>query len=172
MALRPMHYATCVAAKVPPGELALVAFSVHSTGVDQILIRKEWFDMALAQIESKFKFPAYDLPQNVAFENKALQQQRQPLSVPPVTQSLPQPAVSFAPPPHPHTLPSDDIDIDCAEGRLVEQKFKGNKGKAVGWKEKEELVKEKEKKATDASIISDSNLGQALSREKDRRKFT
>jgi hypothetical protein len=129
--------------------------------------------VALAQIESKFKFPAYDHPQNVAFENKALQQQqRQPLPVPPVTQSLPQPAVSFAPPPHPHTLPSDDIDIDYAEGRLVEQKSEGNKGKAVGWKEKEELVKEKEKKATDASIISDSNLGQALSREKDRRKFT
>jgi hypothetical protein len=151
--------AACVAAKVPPGELALVAFSVHSTGVDQILIRKEWFDMALAQTESKF--PAYDLPQNVTFENKALQQQRQLLPVPP--QSLPQPAVSFAPPPHPHTPPSDDNDY--AEGRLVEQKFKGNKGKAVGWKEKEELVKEKEKKATDASIISDSNLGQALSRE-------
>ena len=154
--------AACVAAKVPPGELALVAFSVHSTGVDQILIRKEWFDMALAQTESKF--PAYDLPQNVTFENKALQQQqRQPLPVLPVTQSLPQPAVSFAPPPHPHTPPSDDIDIDYAEGRHAEQKFKGNKGKAVGWKEKEELVKEK--KATDASIINDSNLGQALSRE-------
>ena len=154
--------AACVAAKVPPGELALVAFSVHSTGVDQILIRKEWFDMALAQTESKF--PAYDLPQNVTFENKALQQQqRQPLLVLPVTQSLPQPAVSFAPPPHPHTPPSDDIDIDYAEGRHAEQKFKGNKGKAVGWKEKEELVKEK--KATDASIINDSNLGQALSRE-------
>jgi hypothetical protein len=156
--------AACVAAKVPPGELALVAFSVHSTGVDQILIRKEWFDMALAQTESKF--PAYDLPQNVTFENKALQQQqRQPLPVPPVTQSLPQQSVSFAPPPHPHTPPSDDIDNDYAEGRLVEQKYKGNKGKVVGWKEKEELVKEKEKKATDASIISDSNLGQALSRE-------
>ena len=156
--------AACVAAKVPPGELALVAFSVHSTGVDQILIRKEWFDMALAQTESKF--PAYDLPQNLTFENKALQQQqRQPLPVPPVTQSLPQPAVSFAPPPHPHTPPSDDFDNEYAEGRLVEQKFKGNKGKVVGWKEKEELVKEKEKKATDASIISDSNLGQALSRE-------
>ena len=157
--------AACVAAKVPPGELALVAFSVHSTGVDQILIRKEWFDMALAQTESKF--PTYDLPQNVTFENKALQQQqRQPLPVPPVTQPLPQPAiVSFALPSNPHTPPSDDIDNDYAEGRLVDQKFKGNKGKVVGWKEKEELVKEKEKKATDASIISDSNLGQALSRE-------
>ena len=153
--------AACVAAKVPPGELALVAFSVHSSGVDQILIRKEWFDMALAQTESKF--PVYDLPQNVTFENKALQQQqqRQPLPVPPVTQ----PAVSFAPPPHPHTPPSDDFDNDYTEGRLVDQKFKGNKGKVVGWKEKEELVKEKEKKATDASIINESNLGQALSRE-------
>ena len=153
--------AACIAAKVPPGELALVAFSVHSTGVDQILIRKEWFDMALAQVESKF--PAYDLPQN--FENKMhQQQQRQPLPVPPVTQPLSQPAiVPFASPPNPHTPPSDDIDNEYAEGRLVEQKFKGHKGKVVGWKEKEELVKEK--KVTDASVISDSSLGQALSRE-------
>jgi hypothetical protein len=30
-------------AKVPPNELALVAFSVHSTGVDQVLVRKEWY---------------------------------------------------------------------------------------------------------------------------------
>ena len=151
--------AACIAAKVPPGELALVAFSVHSTGVDQILIRKEWFDMALAQVESKF--PAYDLPQNVSFENKThQQQQRQPLPVPPVTQST---IVSFAPPANPQTPPSDDIDNDYTEGRLVEQKFKGNKSKVVGWKEKEELVKER--KTTDASVIGDSSLGQALSRE-------
>lgn len=158
--------AACIAAKVPPGELALVAFSVHSTGVDQILIRKEWFDMALAQTESKF--PAYEPPQNVIAENKVQQQQqqRQPLPVPPVTQLLSQPAiVSFAPPPNPHTPPSDDIDNDYADGRLAEQKFKGNKGKVVGWKEKEELVKEKTPKATDASVISESYLGQALSRE-------
>ena len=30
--------AACVAAKVPSGELALVAFSVHASGVDQVLI--------------------------------------------------------------------------------------------------------------------------------------
>ena len=30
--------ATCVAAKVPSGELALVAFSVRATGVDQVFI--------------------------------------------------------------------------------------------------------------------------------------
>ena len=156
--------AACIAAKVPPGELALVAFSVHSTGVDQILIRKEWFDMALAQVESKFP---YDLTQNATFEHKVhQQQQRQPLPAPPLAPPLSQPAiVPFAPPPNPHTPSSDDIDNDYAEGRLVEQKFKGNKGKVVGWKEKEELVKEKEKKATDASVISESSLGQALLRE-------
>ena len=157
--------AACVAAKVPPGELALVAFSVHSTGVDQILIRKEWFEMALVQAESKF--PAYDLTQNVTPENRT-QLQRQPLPVlPTVSQPPSQPAiVSFAPP-NPHTPPSDDVDNDYVEGRLGEQKFKGNKGKVVGWKEKEEPVKDKEKtpKATDASVISESNLGQALSRE-------
>jgi len=164
-------HAACIAAKVSIGELALVAFSVHSSGVDQILIRKEWFDMALAQTESKF--PAYDLLQNVTaplVENKAQQlqhQQRQPLPVPPTVTQPQQAIVSFAPPPNPHTPPSDDIDNDYAEGRHVEQKFKGHKSKAVGWREKEDSVKEKEKtpKATDASVISESNLGQALSRE-------
>ncbi len=47
-------HAACVAAKLPPGELALVAFSVHSSGVDQVLVRKEWFDGALATSLAKF----------------------------------------------------------------------------------------------------------------------
>jgi hypothetical protein len=46
--------AACVAAKVPVGALALVAFSVHSSGVDQILIRREWYDHALAAAPAKF----------------------------------------------------------------------------------------------------------------------
>jgi hypothetical protein len=51
-------HCACVAAKLVPGELALVAFSVHSRGVDQILIRKEWFENALSTVPSKF--PAYE----------------------------------------------------------------------------------------------------------------
>ncbi|KAJ7132530.1 hypothetical protein C8R44DRAFT_978066 [Mycena epipterygia] len=46
-----------VAAKLVPGKSALVAFSMHSGGVDQILIRKEWFENALSTVPSKF--PAY-----------------------------------------------------------------------------------------------------------------
>ena len=34
-------HAACVAAKVPLSELALVAFSVHSSGVDQVLVHNE-----------------------------------------------------------------------------------------------------------------------------------
>ncbi|KAH7107770.1 hypothetical protein BKA62DRAFT_684399 [Auriculariales sp. MPI-PUGE-AT-0066] len=42
--------AACHAAKLEPGELALVAYSVHAHGVDQVLIRKEWFELALSTI--------------------------------------------------------------------------------------------------------------------------
>ena len=40
-------HTACVTAKVPPGKHALVAFSVHSSGVDQVPIRKEWFTGAV-----------------------------------------------------------------------------------------------------------------------------
>ncbi|KAF8163142.1 hypothetical protein B0H34DRAFT_764448 [Crassisporium funariophilum] len=159
-------HAACVAAKVPPGELALVAFSVHYSGVDQILIRKEWFDQALEQAERKF--PIYDLPSAPVIDIKP-QQQRQPLPIPPNApqQQLLQPAsVSFAPPPTSRTPPSDEIDNEYAEGRLGDQKGKAKQGKIVNWKEKEETAKEKEKAPkADAAIINDSSLGQALSRE-------
>ncbi len=52
--------AACVAAKLPAGELALVAFAVHSSGVDQVLIRKEWYDSAFMSTTSKL--PAYTPP--------------------------------------------------------------------------------------------------------------
>lgn len=90
-------HAACIAAKIPPTELALVAFSVHSTGVDQILIRKEWFDSALAQADSKFPLELLPVPpaplptiagtspvisgsESTTNSNKP---QRQPLPVPP-----------------------------------------------------------------------------------------
>jgi hypothetical protein len=46
-----------VASKVPPGELSLVAFSVRSTGVDQIRIHKERLESAL--IITAAKYPAH-----------------------------------------------------------------------------------------------------------------
>ena len=159
-------HAACVAAKVVPGDLALVGFSVHSTGVDQVLIRKEWFDSALAHAESKFPNFVPSTPPSVAAalaENKA---QRQPL--PPLPANLPQShsnTISF--PPRARTPPSDDVDNEYSDGRHPD-KGKGSKaGKAVNWKEKEEIGKKDDKtaKPSDSSLINDSSLGQALSRE-------
>ncbi|KAJ7756874.1 hypothetical protein DFH07DRAFT_919930 [Mycena maculata] len=156
-------HAACVAAKLVPGELALVAFSVHSSGVDQILIRKEWFETALSTVPSKFpKFPAYDgLPpasQIPHMEAKA----RQPAQVSMIS-SLP-----VNPPPRMRTPPSEDGEGDATrEERLHETKGKGAKGKNVNWKEKDDSGKDKDKnpKNSDAALINDSALGQALSRE-------
>jgi hypothetical protein len=151
-------HAACVAAKVPPGELALVAFSVHSSGVDQILIRKEWFDTALSSTPSKF--PSYTLPppSHLPAEPKARQQAQGS-----VMQSVP-----VNPPPRMRTPPSDDGEADVGrdEGRH-ETKGKGAKGKNVNWKEKDDNGKDKDKnlKNSDAALINDSALGQALSRE-------
>lgn len=157
-------HAACVAAKVPSGDLALVAFSVHSTGVDQILIRKEWFDNAL--MSTSAKFPHYQLPQ----------------SPPPIQDSKPQrlvPQVSSNAPPPPapipafvprsRTPPSEDIenDLNRDDSRLPDSKAKGAKGKNVNWKEGGENLKDKEKgaKVSDATLIGESSLGQALTRE-------
>jgi hypothetical protein len=154
-------HAACVAAKVPPSELALVAFSVHSSGVDQILIRKEWYDAALSLAPSKF-------PSHVTQENKSGRQgpgQQQQLQQ---SQHHPSsPALASA---HlaavlgrPRTPPSEDPETDLTrdEGR-TESSRKG-KAKSSGWKDKDE--KGKETKTNDASLIGESALGQALSRE-------
>ena len=148
-------HAACVAAKVPPGELALVAFSVHSTGVDQILIRKEWFDSAMGSALSKF--PSYMLPQGASNGNEA-KNHRQNVSQGPVG-----PGSSMIPPARLRTPPSEDVEADITrdEGR-PESKGKPGKGKNVGWKEGE---KEREKKANDAGIMSDSAITQMLSKE-------
>lgn len=147
-------HAACVAAKVPPGELALVAFSVHSSGVDQILIRKEWFDSALSSAASKF--PPYALPQ-VSQGTLAETKVRQP------SQTL------HAPPTRLRTPPSEDAEGDLTrdEGRLPETKIKNTKGKNVNWKEKDDIAKDRDKntKSNDTALINESALGQALSRE-------
>lgn len=48
----------CVAAKLTPGDLALVAFSVYNRGADQALIRREWYDSAF--MHTSTKFPPFD----------------------------------------------------------------------------------------------------------------
>lgn len=154
-------HAACIAAKVPPCELALVAFSVHSSGVDQILIRKEWLDTALMSAPSKF--PPFALPQSSQVPpsgntNKGQRQLSQLVSQPPAAVNVP--------PPRLRTPPSEDVENDFAreEGRSQENKGKGNKGKNVGFVDNGR-DKDKNAKPNDSALINDSALGQALSRE-------
>lgn len=155
-------HAACVAAKVPPGELALVAFSVHSSGVDQILIRKEWLDNALVFTPSKF--PIHAIPHSSippVLESKLQPQTTQLLFSGP--QSQPRGNNTYAP--RSRTPPSDaEGDYNREDGRLPDTKGKGVKGKNVNWKEKDDS-KEKAPKTNDAVLINDSSLGQALTRE-------
>lgn len=148
-------HAACVAAKVPPGELALVAFAVHSSGVDQILIRKEWFDTASLMAPSKL--PEYVLPPSVAASDSRGQR---PLPQPSSVAAIPGP--SHALPPRSRTPGSEDVEGDFTrdDGR-GDSKSKVGK-KSGNWKEKEDPSKNGR---SDATILNDSSLGQALSRE-------
>ncbi|KAJ7197192.1 hypothetical protein GGX14DRAFT_471760 [Mycena pura] len=152
-------HAACVAAKLVPGELALVAFSVHSSGVDQILIRKEWFENALTSVPSKYpvlsSLPSAPL---LPAEPKVRQVTQVPMAS----------SVPLNPPPRMRTPPSEDeADAAREEGRIQEPKGKGGKGKNVNWKDKDDNGKDKERnpKAGDAALVNDSPVGQALSRE-------
>jgi len=146
-------HAACVAAKVPPGELALVAFSVHSTGVDQILIRKEWFESAL--IATAVKYPTHLPPhsQGAMIEPKRHLGQNIPTRL--------------------RTPPSEEIegDITHDEIRSADGRGKknpgGSKQKNVVFRDSDENGKDKGRKegGADVALISESALGQALSRE-------
>ncbi|KAI0340485.1 hypothetical protein BDW22DRAFT_1485930 [Trametopsis cervina] len=160
--------AACVAAKVPPGDLALVAFAVHSSGVDQILIRKEWFTSALASTPEKF--PTYAAPAPQAEQRGARQQQ---FFVPPAPQAVPHPAPVQSAPVRPKTPPEEDLEgIDSREdGRVQEFKGRGQKGKNAGWKNNNNNNEEgnsKERdvkgKAVDTSA-ADSPLAVVLTKE-------
>lgn len=153
--------AACVAAKLAPGELALVAFSVHNSGVDQVLIRREWYDAAFMQTSAKF--PPFN-PVQVAPPAP----QRQPQAAPAQTISQPIPSVPI----RLRTPPSEDVDIEHKEEvRAPDTKGKGTKGKNVGWKDKEDSgsgngSRDKGKeKATDSAVLNESPLGLALSKE-------
>ncbi|EJD05746.1 uncharacterized protein FOMMEDRAFT_153084 [Fomitiporia mediterranea MF3/22] len=157
--------AACIAAKLPPGELALVAFSVHSSGVDQVLIRKEWYEAAF--LSTTAKFPPFN-PTMVPPPAPA-QQPRVPQ--PPQVLSQPIPSVPI----RLRTPPSEEIESEQNKEDIRPQdvKGKGPKGKNVGWKDREESNggssgrdkgKEKEK-PSDNGILNESPLGNALSKE-------
>ncbi|KAL0580223.1 hypothetical protein V5O48_001816 [Marasmius crinis-equi] len=167
-------YAACIAAKVTPGELALVAFSVHSSGVDQVLIRREWFDSALNAAQAKF--PPYNVS---AIHHIPLQAQVAP--PPPVAVSEPAPAPAPAaptgrknagssqpvgasgsglqPPARLRTPPSEEIEADIArdDSGRVEIKGKGGKGGKVKFGG--------DKSGSGSADVNESAIGQAITRE-------
>ncbi|TRM62731.1 hypothetical protein BD626DRAFT_498259 [Schizophyllum amplum] len=149
-------HAACIAAKVPPGELALVAFSVHSTGVDQVLIRKEWYDNAFAQVPAKL--PSLAGPAPLSY----LQQANEPKSQRPFL-SGPQNSGVRA-----RTPPSEEVDADVAREEPRQEGRKG-RGKNVNFKDKDENAPEKEKRGGKSSNNDSGNdsssLGQALTKE-------
>jgi hypothetical protein len=154
-------HAACVAAKLPPGELALVAFSVHASGVDQLLIRREWFEQGF--IHCPHKFPIYaPPPQVIAPPPPVVQQPPMPPQPQPIEPRSRQPQ---APPPQPQkalevpparlrTPPSEEVESENTrdEGRPEGSKSR-SKSKNVGWKEKEaaaQAQKERERKEKEA----------------------
>lgn len=158
-------HAACVAAKVPPGELALVAFSVHSTGVDQVLIRKEWYDSAFATTQSKV--PTYGPRAAVppAAEYK-LPPQLQGFTIPPAPQ--PAPVAAVAAPVRGKTPPSEDVEgVDSRdEGRVQEPKGRGQKGKGAAPKNTEDSNRGAEVKGKAAETSAgDSPLASTLTKE-------
>ena len=154
-------HAACVAAKMPPGELALVAFSVHSSGVDQVLIRKDWYDGAFSTTPSKL--PLLNSRSAPVPEPK----QQHP---PAVSYGLPPQGPSQSPaaaiPARAKTPPSEDVEaVDSRdEGRVTEPKGKGQKGR----KNNDEGPKgaEPKGKGPDTSGSgSDTPLASALTKE-------
>ncbi|KZT11432.1 uncharacterized protein LAESUDRAFT_740929 [Laetiporus sulphureus 93-53] len=163
--------AACVAAKVPPGDLALVAFSVHSTGVDQILIRLEWFTSALASAPSRF--PSYTPQPAPAMESKVQRQQLAPVMTGAPLSQLPPPApMAQIQPPRMKTPPSEEVEVDSSRdgsGRGQEPRGKNAKGKNVGWKDKdrEDSGREKDGKSrgSDTAALNETPMGVALTKE-------
>jgi hypothetical protein len=158
-------HAACVAAKLPPGDLAFVAFSVHSSGVDQVLIRREWFESALATAPARFPYhqlipsvPPPQLPQPIVPEKI-----RQPQPIPGSSQMQPQIAMTNANAGgRPRTPTSDNENDFSQDGRHLDGKSKGMKGKNVGW----DSGKEKEKgQKSNVDVGLESALGQMFSRE-------
>ena len=152
-------HAACVAAKVPPGELALVAFSVHSSGVDQVLVRKEkGFDGALAT--SLAKFPsARHLPQASSEpKNHRLQPIQAPVDQPVAEPSNPPPGPRIRTPPS-----AEEVEAEIREESRSGDNRGRSRGKNVGWQEKE--TKENAVKLTETPNGSEAQLSAAISKE-------
>ena len=158
--------AACVAAKVPPGDLALVAFAVHSSGVDQILIRKEWFTSALTSTPEKF--PLYDPPTPQQEPKGARQVQHYG---PPMSQHLLTAAPQHAGPVRAKTPPSEEIEgaDSREEGRGPEPRGRGQKGKNAMWKnnnnDESGSGRDNGKGKAPESASSDSQLAATLTKE-------
>ncbi|EPQ58070.1 hypothetical protein GLOTRDRAFT_104018 [Gloeophyllum trabeum ATCC 11539] len=162
--------AACVAAKVPPGELALVAFSVHSGGVDQVLIRKEWYDSALASVSSRF--PTSVPPVAGPATRGDIGRKRQVQSIQdvhgPLQQSYAAQSVGLsAAPARPRTPPSEEVDSEQAreEGRFQDMKGKAAKGKSVGWKDGDSG---KERAGKEEQALADPSVPSNISKEMKR----
>lgn len=146
-------HAACIAAKLPPGELALVAFSVHNVGVDQILIRKEWFDGALATTTSKLPYPPPEPVQVAAPDMKSSRLSQVQLAT-----------VNISP--RGRVSPSEEVENEYNRDDGRSGDHKGRKGKNVNWNQKDESGREKEKTVkTDMTVVNESNLSQVLTRE-------
>lgn len=159
-------HAACVAAKVPPGELALVAFSVHSGGVDQVLIRKEWYNSAMNSVPAKF--PTYVPPPVQVNEVRVQRPQPPMIPNPQMSQPPPPPAPPLIAPTRAKTPPSEDVegfDSNQGEGRAPEPKGRGQKGgRNVGWKDNNDSGRDAKGKGIDTSGATESSL-QNLSKE-------
>ncbi|KIJ60640.1 hypothetical protein HYDPIDRAFT_98194 [Hydnomerulius pinastri MD-312] len=161
-------HAACVAAKVPPGELALVAFSVHSTGVDQVLVRKEWFESAL--VSAVAKFPPYSQTQ---VPGPAPMDVKPARHVPPAPAtisnpaSLPQQSSSIIPPGRLRTPPSEEIESEMArdEVRAPDSKGKNAKGKNVAFRDRDEGRDKEKNGKPDLGSVSDSGVAQIVAKE-------
>ncbi|KIK98818.1 hypothetical protein PAXRUDRAFT_823420 [Paxillus rubicundulus Ve08.2h10] len=161
-------HAACVAAKLPPGELALVAFSVHSTGVDQVLVRKEWFESAL--LSAVAKFPPYVQPQvpaSAPLDIKPTRQVPQGSVItggpPPLTQQV----GPIVPPNRLRTPPSEEIESEIArdEVRASDVKGKNAKGKNVAFRDRDEGRDKERTTKVDSGSVSDSGFAQLVSKE-------
>jgi hypothetical protein len=172
--------AACVAAKVSSGELALVAFSVHASGVDQVLIRREWFDSA--SLGALAKYPSY-IPSPQPTQPPQQQRQQPPVETrpsrseranqaPAPIQTQP-PLAAPAPVPQPpirtKSPPSDEVDSEIVkdETRPAEGKGRSTKSRNVNWRDKKDNGKDPiggNSSGLDTGTMSDSALG-SLTRE-------
>ncbi len=158
-------HAACVAAKVPPGELALVAFSVHSTGVDQVLIRKEWYNTAFNSAQARF--PSYHAPQLPP--QLPPQRQQQPV---PAAHQYNQPPVVPSPInaslPRAKTPPSEDVEAEPTPqdgGRREPPRGKNAKGKNVGWKDNNKDSERENANRKPNDVDSGAEISAALTKE-------